>query len=136
METGLFYKTSRNPKSTFSYTPNWIHYQIEMGAVSGNALDHSAIGAAPGEERQGVVRGKTLDRSAIRASPGSGERQHAVSGKALDHWAIKVGRCREYFYFWKYFTHISIYLKTYVGEMLIRRQTRTLLQICCELLLY
>ena len=38
--------------------------------------------------------------------------------------------------FWEYFTQKSIFLKTFEGEMLIRSQTTTLLQIFCEMLLY
>ena len=38
--------------------------------------------------------------------------------------------------FWKYFTYKSILMKTFEGEMLIRSQTKTLLQIYCELSLY
>ena len=43
---------------------------------------------------------------------------------------------KEAWRFWEYFTQKSIFLKTFGGEMLIRSQTTTLLQIFCELLLY
>ena len=43
---------------------------------------------------------------------------------------------KEAWLFWEYFTQKNIFLKTFEGEMLIRSQTKTLIQIFCELLLY
>ena len=45
-------------------------------------------------------------------------------------------RPKEAWPFWQYFTYKSIFLKTFEGEMLIRSQTTTFLQIFCELSLY
>ena len=44
-------------------------------------------------------------------------------------------RQKEAWQIWKYFTYKSIFLKTFEGEMLIRSQTTTLLQIFYEILL-
>ena len=71
-------------------------------AVSGNALNHSAIGAGPRcEELWELVS----DSDQLVATPWttrpsgqalSGERQQAVSGNALDHSAIGAGpQCGE-----------------------------------------
>ena len=45
-------------------------------------------------------------------------------------------RPNEAWQFWKYFTYKSILVKSPEREMLIRSQTKTLLQIFCELSLY
>ena len=59
-------------------------------AVSGKALDHTAIGQALSYERQLAVSGNALDHSAIGQAL-SDERQLAVSGNALDHMAVRTG---------------------------------------------
>ena len=38
--------------------------------------------------------------------------------------------------FWKYFTYEGIFMKVFEGEMFIRSQTITLLQIFCEFMHY
>ena len=86
-ETGVpFEKKHAYPPGNFPTCPGW---DLNLGigerqlTVSGNALDPTAIRAAPSGERQRTVSGNPLDPTAIMAAP-SGERQHTVSGNALD----------------------------------------------------
>ena len=61
-------------------------------AVSGNALDHTAIGAGPKWWETASSQWQCLkDHISHQGRALSGERQRAVSGNALDHMAIGAG---------------------------------------------